>query len=205
MEDGFYWISGKPGSGKSTLMKYLCDHPRTSDALGAWAQKDKVVISTHFFWCSGTTIQKSQEGLLRSLLYDVFKQCPQIVGKVCPERWAAVTGYETKPEPWTLSELRQALQKLSFCYNIGVKFCFFVDGLGEYDGDYSEIIRTLSALADSRVLKFCVSSRPWNIFEDAYGKDAAKKLYMQDLTHNDISYYVERKLKEHPKLVAAGV
>lgn len=197
MEDGFFWISGKPGSGKSTLMKYLCDHPRTRDALSIWAQQDTPVISAHFFWCSGTPIQKSQEGLLRSLLYDVFKQCPDIVKRVCPDRWEAAARQGQKEEPWTLSELRQSLQKLSFCFNMGVKFCFFIDGLDEYDGNHSEIIKSLALLADSRILKFCVSSRPWNVFEDAYGKDCARKLYMQDLTHSDISYYVQRRLKEH--------
>lgn len=28
-----YWVSGKPGSGKTTLMKYLLDHPRTRSFL----------------------------------------------------------------------------------------------------------------------------------------------------------------------------
>lgn len=197
MEDGFYWISGKPGSGKSTLMKYLCDHAKTRDALSTWAQPDTPIISAHFFWCSGTPLPKSQEGLLRSLLYDVFKQCPDIVKRVCPDRWETAAQQGHNQEPWALSELRQALQKLSLCSDIGVKFCFFIDGLDEYDGDHLEIIKSLALLADSRILKFCVSSRPWNVFEDAYGRDCAKKLYMQDPTRDDISYYVESKLKEH--------
>ena len=28
-EDGLYWVSGKPGSGKSTLMKFLSAHDTT--------------------------------------------------------------------------------------------------------------------------------------------------------------------------------
>jgi len=31
--DGIFHISGKPGSGKSTLMKYLCRHPETETQL----------------------------------------------------------------------------------------------------------------------------------------------------------------------------
>jgi len=34
---GTFHISGKLGSGKSTLMKYLCDHKRTSELLRQWA------------------------------------------------------------------------------------------------------------------------------------------------------------------------
>ncbi|KAF2236932.1 hypothetical protein EV356DRAFT_530447 [Viridothelium virens] len=33
LESGHFWISGKAGSGKSTLMKFLCSHERTEEAL----------------------------------------------------------------------------------------------------------------------------------------------------------------------------
>jgi hypothetical protein len=36
---GIFHISGKLGSGKSTLMKYLCDHDRTKSSLKEWAGK----------------------------------------------------------------------------------------------------------------------------------------------------------------------
>jgi len=36
---GIFHISGKLGSGKSTLMKYLCDHDRTKSLLKEWAGK----------------------------------------------------------------------------------------------------------------------------------------------------------------------
>lgn len=37
--DGIFHISGKLGSGKSTLMKYLCEHSATKTMLTAWAGK----------------------------------------------------------------------------------------------------------------------------------------------------------------------
>lgn len=42
-----YWITGKPGSGKSTLMKFLISDSRTLAALKEW-RKDAIII-THFF------------------------------------------------------------------------------------------------------------------------------------------------------------
>ncbi|CAG8981479.1 hypothetical protein HYALB_00003050 [Hymenoscyphus albidus] len=36
--DGFYWISGKAGSGKSTLMKHIYDDYRTHEGLKVWAK-----------------------------------------------------------------------------------------------------------------------------------------------------------------------
>ena len=35
--EGVFHISGKLGSGKSTLMKFLCEHKRTKEELGIWA------------------------------------------------------------------------------------------------------------------------------------------------------------------------
>ena len=37
--DGIFWISGKAGSGKSTLMKFLSNEPDTERALRQWAHE----------------------------------------------------------------------------------------------------------------------------------------------------------------------
>ena len=48
-----FWVTGKPGSGKSTLMKFLCSHDRTKATLQAWAGSgNKLVIASHFFWAA---------------------------------------------------------------------------------------------------------------------------------------------------------
>lgn len=67
-----YWVNGKAGSGKSTLMKYIVDHPRTHSALSKWAGPDTLVTAPFFFWNSGTTLQKSHVGLLRSILFEAL-------------------------------------------------------------------------------------------------------------------------------------
>ena len=78
-----------------------------------------------------------------------------------------------------------------------VKFCFFIDGLDGYEGDHHEVIRVLNAINSSSNIKICLSSRPWNVFEDAFGQDPTRKLYMQDLTRDDIEIYVRSKLENH--------
>jgi ABC-type glutathione transport system ATPase component len=74
-EDGVYWINGKAGSGKSTLMKHIYDDRRTEQYLRMWAKSKTygvprlpLCFATFFFWNSGTEEQKSQLGLIRSLL-----------------------------------------------------------------------------------------------------------------------------------------
>lgn len=71
-ETGIYWINGKAGSGKSTLMKHIYDATLTKKFLLDWscdASKSAVpcCVASFFFWNSGTDMQKSIQGLLRSL------------------------------------------------------------------------------------------------------------------------------------------
>jgi hypothetical protein len=104
--DGIYWISGKAGSGKSTLMKYIYESPNTQKHLLAWTKDTPLHIGRFFFWLSGTKLQKSQEGLLRSLLYDVLRQVPALVRIVLPSQWAS--RYAEKTD---LSKIRPVSKK----------------------------------------------------------------------------------------------
>ena len=60
---GIFWIHAKPGSGKATLIKYLIGCGRTWMLLGEWARDSDLTLADHYFWCSGSDLQKSQEGL----------------------------------------------------------------------------------------------------------------------------------------------
>jgi len=61
---GIFWISGKAGSGKSTLVKFIADDHRTLLVLRRWAGSAEVVVACHYFWAAGTALQRSQQGLL---------------------------------------------------------------------------------------------------------------------------------------------
>jgi hypothetical protein len=87
---GTFWVSGKPGSGKSTFMKFISKHPRTRELLADWAgSSDSLAVAAHFFWIAGAPIQKSWQGLFQSLLFDVLQGRPHVVSLVSPKRWAA--------------------------------------------------------------------------------------------------------------------
>ena len=75
-----YWISGKVGSGKSTLMEFLRSEKSHIDArLAHWAG-DTDLMTVFFYFCNpGTELQKSTRGLLRSLLYQIVDQRPNLV------------------------------------------------------------------------------------------------------------------------------
>ncbi|KAI8936526.1 hypothetical protein NX059_006930 [Plenodomus lindquistii] len=48
-----YWITGKPGSGKSTLMKYLSQEPQTTTYLENWKDGKRLIRLSFYFWNSG--------------------------------------------------------------------------------------------------------------------------------------------------------
>ena len=192
--DGTFWVSGKPGSGKSTFMKFLADHAATKKALSAWAHPLPVFVGSHYFWISGTAMQKSQEGLLRSLLYDIFSRCPDLIPVSCPARWQA-----QEDSPWSVAEMCSAIETLSAQAQLPCKFCFFVDGLDEFDGEHLEFCDSLLSMVGSSNVKLCVSSRPWNVFEQALGQDEGRKMYIHDLTKRDVFEYAQDRLQQHPR------
>lgn len=194
---GTFWVSGKPGSGKSTFMKFVADHPRSLDALTTWSSPYRLVLASHYFWSAGTPMQKSYQGLLQTLLYDIFRQVPDLIETACAERWLK-TMEDLSHEPWPLPELQRILQRIA-SQEMEVKFCFFIDGLDEFEGDHVDFCRSLKELTKSSHVKLCVSSRAWNVFEDSFGRDQASKLYIHELTNGDIRSYTVSRLQEHPR------
>ncbi|KAI0432418.1 hypothetical protein F5Y09DRAFT_353517 [Xylaria sp. FL1042] len=199
--DGIFWVRGKAGSGKSTLMRFLVENPTTSKMLLKWAGRRKLVLANHFFWKAGTPMQKSRTGLLRTLLFQILRQIPDLIEKLFPLRWE---DKDVNLDSLTENELVQAIKALPLDDRLPVRFCFFIDGLDEYTtgaqryhGDYQELIDLLEALTTSPVIKICVSSRPWTPFERAFG-DSPNKLRLEDLTKNDIREYVLDKFSSSP-------
>ena len=194
-QSGIYWIMGKAGSGKSTLTKFICDHDQTKEELNVWAGQKRLVTAKYFFWNAGTPLQKSQEGLLQSLLFEVLRKCPELIPAVC-SKWPEFIPYQNEPDPWTRKDLLHTFSQLEKQTDVSAKFCFFIDGLDEYNGDQYELIKVLQGLAVSPDIKLCLSSRPWQSFKDAFGQDVERFLKLEDLTRQDIRLYVHNKLEE---------
>ena len=49
-----YWITGKPGSGKSTLMKFLTTHRKVREHLSVWAGSVPAIVASFYSWNAGT-------------------------------------------------------------------------------------------------------------------------------------------------------
>ena len=74
-----YWINGKAGSGKSTLMHHIYKHECTVEHLKQWGAGKLLLTAAFFFWNAGGRQQKTTDGLLRSLIYQMLIKCPQLI------------------------------------------------------------------------------------------------------------------------------
>ncbi|THW57683.1 purine and uridine phosphorylase [Aureobasidium pullulans] len=69
---GFLWIKGKPGAGKSAIMKFAY-----ADAEAKAKATDSAVIS-YFFNARGEHLEKSTCGMYRSLLFQLLNEVPRL-------------------------------------------------------------------------------------------------------------------------------
>src|ERR1700712_4008744 len=109
---GILLVSGKPASGKSTLMKFIYDHHLTRKLLLKWVGDFQmpVLLAGYFFWKAGDSMQKSQAGLLQTLVYEILVQWPLLIPKVFPDRWEAYELLGDYYHLWTWWEIRTAFQ-----------------------------------------------------------------------------------------------
>jgi hypothetical protein len=63
-----FWINGKPGSGKSSLVSFIMNDRRTKECMRSWAGGRDPHVFSFFFWKPGSSLQKTVLGLRRSLL-----------------------------------------------------------------------------------------------------------------------------------------
>ena len=194
---GTYWINGKAGSGKSTLMNYILNQRETTEVLERWASGRKLLTSAVFFWTAGTPLQKSIQGFLRSLIFQLLDCQPELIplatqqNKTCarPEIGSSII--------WTEKKLLQCLKALARGASPSHRICFFIDGLDEFSRDIYGFIELIKELVQIPEIKCCFSSRPERIFEDFATPNV---LMLQDLTHFDVQKYVESRLGQFSQI-----
>ncbi|KAK2596314.1 hypothetical protein N8I77_013210 [Diaporthe amygdali] len=68
---GFLWINGKPGSGKSSLMKFAFTNAQRNTGING-------ATVSFFFNARGDTLEKTTAGMLRSILLQVLEKLPDL-------------------------------------------------------------------------------------------------------------------------------
>lgn len=170
-------------------MKYISEDPRTERRLRRWAGAAKLVIASFFFWNQGYEMQKNQHGLFQSLLYQILRSAPSLIPIVCPDRYTH--------EEWEIEELQAVIRKVAEQKELEVKFCFFIDGLDEYNGPEEDIIEVLKFLSMSNDIKICASTRPRSVFDRNFTKET-RTFDISHFTKEDMRHHVHCQLRENP-------
>ncbi|KAK5096166.1 hypothetical protein LTS08_007772 [Lithohypha guttulata] len=182
-DESFFWITGRAGSGKSTLMKHVADSRKTKQLLQQTGDQWAVV---HFFFDfrAGAAIGNSLEGMLRSMLYQLLKQCSDFIGdQLSPG------GLLSLDLPSCLDYICELTDKAS------CRICAFIDGMDEFEGSGAGLVETIHKLEDRAGFKICLASRPYDIFINSFSKYAS--LSVQDYNDESIRLYTQAQFQSN--------
>ncbi|KAL8869683.1 MAG: hypothetical protein Q9174_004086 [Haloplaca sp. 1 TL-2023] len=187
-----YWISGKPGSGKSTLMKYIINDPQTMHFLEQWEGGSRVI--SFFFWNTGSELQRSATGLLRSLIYQMTMEWPELVDPLINnDKLLRPRSLGKMMYAWTEQRLLTALKLFLKQKPSDVGLCVFIDGLDEFIGDEELLLDIVRSFSACPLCKVCVSSRPEQVFREEFAE--SPRIRVQDLNSRDIEHMVFKRLR----------
>ncbi|KAH7130987.1 hypothetical protein EDB81DRAFT_950406 [Dactylonectria macrodidyma] len=189
-----YWITGKPGSGKSTTMKYILQSEELKTHLNYWTKGIPLVIGSFYAWNSGSDLQKSREGLMRTILHQVLADNLDWIPLVAPRRWAWFNALRsiTHSPPWTMWELEESFYRLFAIHHNQFRLALFVDGLDEFNIPPVAIVELINDINSRGNVKVCVASRPWTEFNDAFRQSPGMEIHL--LTNHDIATFVNSQL-----------
>lgn len=207
-------ISGNPGAGKSTLMKFIAGSPKAQEELRAWAGSRRLIFGQFYFWAAGTEAQRTLLGMLRALLYQVLSQNPGLIEHVFPRQWRQMETSRFQPDPTVESfqdfgskQIQEAFDLLlKEAYNSDHRICFLIDGLDEFEGDeldQEDLAVRLKNWTTGGNIKLVVSSRPWDQFLKTF--TAYPTLHLHKLNSFDIRTHTIRQLEQDRKICQIGL
>lgn len=183
----FLWIKGKPGAGKSTLMKHALQYMQGQE------RQDSTIVS-YFFNARGHDLERSTEGMYRSLIYQVFTAFPQRMPNPFPKY-----SPEWKRNGWPLPMLHDLLSNAILGFDNRQKFVCYIDALDECDEDdirsALEQMEDLGESARSQGVAFsvCFASRHYPKIT-IYGSEVID-LDIEVQHQQDIATFVHKRLR----------
>ena len=182
-----FWICGKPGSGKSTIMSYIASNQQTQQYLNKTGQLWSI-LSFYFDYDAGNNIANTTDGMLRSLIYQLLDYMKDFdVGsqfQTAIARWC--DGSLTRPDVIDLA--------CDVVRKIERRFCIFVDGLDEYNGSHVDLLQTLDVIRARTTTKILLASRDLPEIRSQLG--ARPSIQLQDYNVASMQAYVKAKIAE---------
>lgn len=185
---GFLWINGKPGAGKSTLMKFAYTYAKNE-----WGATADATAISFFFNARGVQLEKSTEGMYRSLLFQIIRKFPDVLHNsiYVSQTWHI-------PATWDIETL-QALFTHTIIRLGQRQITCFIDALDECDiSEVENMVEYFEDLGDQAAesqtkIYVCFSSRHYPNIDIRNGL----KLTLEDQPchSEDLEKYVRSKLR----------
>lgn len=183
---GFLWLSGKPGAGKSTIMKYVYTRAKRTLRGG-----DAAI--SFFFNARGVYLERSTTGMYRSLLFQLLERFPDLQ-EICDNSRLSQSSGSCPTSDIIQTLFREAIAKLG-----RRSLTCFIDAVDECDKqqvrDMVEYFEELGqqAVKDETELRICFSSRHYPYVSIRNGL----RLTIEGQTghENDLEKYVQSCLR----------
>ena len=187
-------------------MKFAMHDNRLEKSLGS-DNEDSWTVAAFFFHDRGSEIQKSLLGMFQQILTSILEQVPALIPFVIPFYIPLVKVQKTRKPTWSLDALQSAILAVVHQRKVPVKLLLFLDALDEHQGDNDKLALLLKMLTHSAdnnyvLLKLCLASRSWTVFEQHFGRCPGFAIH--DYTQQDIRTYIQARLDTHTETLSLG-
>lgn len=186
---GVLWISGNPGTGKSTIMKFVheqCEKHRSNDE----------IVLSFFFNARGDENEKTTNGIWSTLLYQLIQAAPDLQDVIDATRFPADVGGEKLS--WTIDILCDAFSRTVMRLG-NRRLRMFIDALDECnEPQVRDMLQKMEDLASDAMdaavfVQICFASRHYPTLTLEYGVQMT--LEAETGHQADLEKYVRARLK----------
>ena len=124
-----FFLTGKPGSGKSSLMKHLVDSKKTKKHLASCFPGRWLFAKFFFYELGGEVHETTFEGCVRGLIHQLIVNKKGLVSVL--EDWNESVWDADSEDVLTQGELEKAMELIATQKEVEGNICVFVDGLDE--------------------------------------------------------------------------
>lgn len=191
-QQGLLWIKGKPGAGKSTIMRHAFA------SMEKQAKHIKLILASFFFHGRGVKIQKTVLGLFRSLLHQILQQIPESLQtfSLLFKNRCEVEGNFGEKWDWQERDLQDFFKTHITEAAVAHRIQIYVDALDECGEKAArDIVRffeltTAKSAFTKAFLGICFSCRDY----PHVALENGLEIRVEDENHDDIGNYIKANI-----------
>ena len=186
-DHGMLWIKGKPGAGKSTVLKHALETAEREI-------EQAVTLASFFFHGRGASLQKNVLGLFRSLLHQILKRNRNLLSKLTSiyKRRCETEGEFGKKWNWHEKQLQTFFKQHVVDAARTHKIRIYIDALDECGEDIAvELVEFFRRFTTP--ISICFSCRHYPFV----ALEGGNEIWVEQENAQDIKRYINDKIDTH--------